>query len=206
MKKLMMLICVLSISAFAQKAVLVDVISENIIKVNVNGEIKRLHLSGIELFSKANNATKNVTLALKEEFKKKTHEYITQHLKIGSEIQYLIINTTKNNVQKVWLQSKELNYKMVRDGYALVDVKDPYLPTTFQKRMTIAMNYAKNKKLGLWKDSNNLLALVDQKQHMCGWSNNAMVNTMNRETILKAQQDALPKSVRMTQRLIVAMK
>jgi len=69
-KKTILGILLLSSSLLAQKATFIEVISENMIKINYKGTIRRVHLSGIELFSKANRTTNSISIDKKEEFKK----------------------------------------------------------------------------------------------------------------------------------------
>lgn len=207
MKKIALGIVLLSLSLFAQKAILLEVISENIIKVKEEGEIKKLHLAGIELFAKANKITKNVSLDEKEKLKQNAISYLEKKLKVGQEFTYSLVYTDTYGVKKVWLDVGELNYKMIRDGYAIVDLNDDYLPSFFQMRMTMAMKYAKDKKLGLWgKDTSSMLALIDSSKHMCGWSNQNQVQMMTKMAILKQHQDALPKIARFNMAKKVAMK
>lgn len=193
--------------AQAQKAILLDVISENILEVEYKGKVQKIHLVGLNLFAKANNATRDVSLDAKDEFKKQSIDYIKENLKIGSLIKYYILNEGESGAKKVWLHKDELNYKIVRDGYALVDLDDPYLPTKFKMRMTIAMNYAKNRALGMWGTNNKqLLALIDTKKHMCGWKNTNAVLSITKLAILKEQQNALPKSVRTPAQTYIALR
>jgi len=194
-KNIILTLLLLTSSAMAEKAILVDIISENLLKIEHDGITQRIHLAGIELFAKANNATKAIDLDTKDEFKKQSLEYLKHNLKIGSEIKYHVLYEDTVGVKKVWLDKNELNYKIVRDGYALVDLNDPYLHEMFKMRMTIAMKYAKDKKLGLWGLSNNpLLSLINKEQHMCGWENQKMLTGITKLAILKEQQDALVKS------------
>jgi len=206
--KVVLSLLLLSSCVFAemQKAVLVDVISENILKVKQDGVTQRIQLTGINLFSKANNATRAIDLDTKDEFKKQLLAYIKHNLKIGSEIKFYVLHDNAG-IKKVWLDKNELNYRMIRDGYALVDINDPYLPTMFKMRMTIAMNYAKDKKIGLWGMKDNpLLALIDNGQHMCGWKNQKAVTGITKLAILKEQQDALPKSSKIQALNYLALK
>ncbi len=184
----------LSISAFAQKAILVDVVSENILKVKIDNEVKRVHLAGIDLFATANGTSGSVSMQAKQRLKETTIRYLKSNLNVGSHVEYSVIYLTDSGVQKIWLTSNELNYKIIRDGYALVDTKDEYLPYTLKKRMTIAMKYAQEKEYGLWKNKAELMALVDMKQHMCGWSKETSFLTDTKMRVLKKQQDSLPKS------------
>lgn len=207
MKKIALGLVLLSLSLFAQKAILIDVISENIIKVKENGEIKKLHLAGIELFAKANQITREVSLDKKEKLKQNAIFYLKQKLKVGQEFTYSLLYTNTYGVKKVWLDVGELNYKMIRDGYAIVDLKDEYLPSFFQMRMTMAMKYAKDKKLGLWgKDISSMLSLIDKTKHMCGWKNQNQVQQITKLRILQQHQESLPKSVRFNMTKKIAMK
>ena len=206
MKKTILGILLLSSSLLAQRAVFVEVISENMIKINYKGTIQRVYLSGIELFSKANNATNNISIDKKEEFKKATLSYISTHLKAGDEIRYAVVYQNDKGIKKIWLDNNDLNYRMIRDGYALLDVNDSFLPTMFKMRMSKAMKYAKDKKLGLWaKDENNFAALIDNSKHMCGWNHQKNVAGITKESILKEHMAALPKSVRVRKEIFLAM-
>lgn len=198
MKKLFTgLLLMIGVSAYAQKAVLVDIVSENILKVKMNNEVKRVHLSGIELFSRANHATKEVSLEKKEAFKKLTLAYLKKNLPLGSTIEFAQLDDGLG-VNKIWLNTKQINYRLVRDGFALVNIDDASLPTMFKMRMTMAMKYAKDKKLGLWKNKQDLLALINKKGHMCGWENATTVPTMTKQAILKELKEALPKNSQLT--------
>ena len=196
MKRIVLGLMLLSLSLFAQKAVLVDIISENIIKVKKEGEVKKLHLVGIELFAKANNSTKEISFEQKQDLKELALAYMKKSLKIGEEFSYAVVYTDTKGVEKIWIDKKELNYKMIRDGYALVDLNDPFLPSFFQMRMTLAMKYAKDKKLGLWADSVTMTALIDNDKHMCGWKNKKTVPYITKQAILEEQKDALPNAAK----------
>lgn len=193
MKKIVLAVVLLSVSLLAQKAVFVDIVSENIIKVEKDGKVQRLHLAGIELFSKANKITKQITLDQKQNLKKQVIIYMQKHLKIGKEFSYSVVYRDNQGVEKVWLDDAGLNYKMVRDGYALVDLNDDFLPSFLQMRMTMAMKYAKEKKLGLWGEDKYIMAsLIDSSKHICGWNNEREVPAITKQSILKGHQDALP--------------
>ena len=203
MKKIILSILLLGTTAFAQKAILVDIISENIIKVKHNGSYKKLHLAGIDLFAKANNATRMMDLDTKDKLKSKAIKYLKKYLKVGTTIKYYPLTKSNLAIQKVWLDNYELNYKMVRDGYAIVDLNDTYLPTKFKMRMTIAMNYAKEKGFGLWHNkSNNMMALIDKTKHMCGWRNTQKVQGLTRLAVIKELRDTLPNSVKEDKKFI----
>ena len=198
MKKIIMVLAVLITASLAENGKLVEVVSENILKVEHNGVTKKIHLVGIELFSKANNRTKKVDLDTKEQLKQKTMTYIKQSLPLGSSIKYHVVYTDAKGVEKVWMATQEMNYKMVRNGYALVDVNDPYLHHSFEMRMTIAMKYAKDKKVGLWADqSKDMASLVNMDCSMCGWSKSKKHQGLTRMEVVKELESHLPKQQRM---------
>lgn len=185
MKKMILCASLLVTGVLADSGKLVDIISENIIKVEQNGKIKKIHLSGIELFAKANNHTKEVRYDKRDALKKKTIAYMKKMLGDDDIIKYSVLNRDNNGVEKVWIQNHQLNYKMVRDGYAVVDVEDPSLLHAFEMRMTIAMKYAKDQKFGLWADKTNKMALlIDKGRHMCGWPTSKKHVGISREEII----------------------
>lgn len=204
-KKIILSIFLLCSSVFAEKAILLDIVSENILKVQHKDGVERIHLTGIDLFAKANHATKSISLETKEKFKKETIAYIKRNLQIGSQIRYSVIANNNSGIKKVWIDKNELNYRIIRDGYALIDQDDPQIPSSFKMRMSMAMKYAKDRKLGLWAKGNNLLALVDTNRHMCGWNSKQGVDTITKLAILKEQQEALPKSARIQEKRYLAM-
>ncbi len=95
----------------------------------------------------------------------------------------------------------ELNYKLVRDDYAIVNDKDITLPSILKMRMIRDTEYAKNKKIGIWSNSTLIKAL----------NSTYLVYTKNkidtRAKILKKQINAFPKSAKLyLDRKIVAQK
>ena len=204
MKRIVLGVLLFISAVFAQKATLVEVISENMIKVqHDDGTYQRLQLVGIELFSKANNATRAIDLDTKDRLKKETISYIKTLIKTGDKIKYFSVNHRDSVIQKVWLDNHELNYKLVRDGYAVVTLNDYDLPTKFKMRMTMAMKYAKQKRFGLWNNkANNMMALIDTDKHMCGWSNKKNAQMLSQQSVLKELQEALPKKYRMQTQLL----
>jgi len=171
MKKTVLLMA-LSISlTLAQSAKVVEIISENTLKVEENGAEKKLHLSGIELFSKANNTKENnitVNPNEREALKKEALSYIEKMLPKGSTLQYITVSKDKFGIQYVWIDNHELNYKIIRDGFALTNPEDPSLPSGFRNRMLIAQNYAKEKGIGLWGKHKEMSALENQNVVACG--------------------------------------
>lgn len=167
----------LSISSIvAQSAQMVEAISENTIKVIENGVEKKLHLTGIELFAKANNNKENnttVSMEKREELKKEALSYIQNVLPKDSTITYTTVSEDKFGIRSVWVDNNDgLNYKIIKDGYALIDLEDSTLPTGFKRRMMIAQNYAKEKGNGLWGKHKEMNALdnKDIESCACGFS------------------------------------
>lgn len=207
MKKILASLLFIAGTLFAQKAVLVDVVSENILKVDINGKSKNLHLSGIELFAKANGLNQNLSFEEKEHLKFNAMQYIRNNLPIGSEVVYFVVYVDDFGVEKVWLDSSRLNYQMVRDGYALVDMNDTLVPSMFQMRMRVAMKYAKDNKLGLWGiSSESMNALFNTNVHRCGWHAQKSAPALTKESVLNRFKDALPKSSRIHVTEKVALK
>ncbi|QKF82227.1 thermonuclease family protein [Halarcobacter ebronensis] len=206
MKKLLILITLICSFAFAKSAQVVDIVSENIIKVKESsGVVKNIHLSGIELFATVNNSNKNVSYKIRDILKEKTISYMKTKIKIGSNINYFVVAKDSYGVEKVWIDNYELNYLMVKEGYAIVNMKDKFLPTVFKNRMSIAMNYAKEKKLGLWKDSSvSMLALVNKDIHMCGWKNSKINLGLTKNEVLEELKAHLPTSYQKEELFILA--
>ena len=63
--------------------------------------------------------------------------------------------------------------------------------------MSNVLKYTKDKRLRLWsKKENNLLALIDTNKYICGLKKNKGALGLTIIAILKEQQDALPKNMR----------
>lgn len=172
MKKTVLLMA-LSISlafAQAQSAKVIEIISENTIKVEENGAEKKIHLSGIELFAKANNnktSTTTVNSDKREELKKEALSHIEKMFPKGSTLSYITLSKDKFGIEYVWIDNDEFNYKIIRDGFALTDIEDTTLPSGFRNRMLIAQNYAKKKEIGLWGKYKEMSALENQDIVAC---------------------------------------
>jgi len=194
LKKILLILVLVMTASVAERAKLLDIVSENILKVEKDGEVKNVHLAGIALFSTANSVTREVKIATKDSLKEMTLAYMNEKLPIGSQIEYALVGTYPSGVQKVWLLTEDLNYNLIRSGHALVDVNDPYLPHAFEMRMTIAMKYAKDKQFGHWGQKPiAMAALVDKSCHMCGWKNSPKHRGLSRMEVLKELQKHLPK-------------
>ena len=150
MKKILLSGLILSTALFANNAKLVDIVSENILKVEQDGKIQRIHLAGINIFANAKYKNSDVAFKTKDELKKSSISYMNKLLKNQKNIKYHVVDLTKDGVKKVWLENHELNYKLVRDGYAIVNKNDISVPSKLKVRLSRAMQYAKDKELGLW--------------------------------------------------------
>ena len=162
----------LSISLmFAESAKIVEFVTEKTVKIDENGAEKRLHLSGIELFAKANNKQGSIQLVdydKREELKNRALVYMNKMFPKGSNISYQIFLKDEHGIEYAWIKDNDFNYKIVRDGYALTDVNDPSLPIGLRNRMLLAQNYAKKKGLGLWGIYEEMQMLEQQDVVACG--------------------------------------
>ncbi|MCH9813095.1 MAG: hypothetical protein K0U47_04030 [Epsilonproteobacteria bacterium] len=93
MRKIILATLLLVTTAFAEQATIMTIISENMIKVQTKDGIKKLHLSGIELFAKVNNDTKNVTPTTRQHLKEQSLNYMKTLLHSGEKIKYGIMAT-----------------------------------------------------------------------------------------------------------------
>ncbi len=194
MKKILLSGLILSATLFANSGKLVDIVSENILKVEANGKIEKIHLAGINIFANADYKNLQVSFQTKDQLKKSSIAYMNKLLKDQKNIKYHIVDITKNGVKKVWLENHELNYKLVRDGYAIVNEKDISVPSKLKMRLSRAMDYARDKKIGLWGNT-NLVSLVNMP-NSCSTHIKTISKEERKDEILKAQINSLPKSAR----------
>jgi len=194
MKKIIIGGLLLCTSLFANSAKLVDIISENILKVEKNGKVEKIHLAGINIFANANYKNSQVSFKTKDELKENAISYMSKLLKNQKNIKYHIVDLTPDGVKKVWIDNHELNYKLVRDGYAIVNENDITIPSKLKMRLSRAMEYARNKRIGLWGKT-NLVSLINMP-NSCSSHVKTLSLDEKKDKILKAQINALPKSVR----------
>ncbi|QHG91958.1 hypothetical protein CVO_09055 [Sulfurimonas sp. CVO] len=171
MKKFVLLIALFTSLVFAQSAKMVEIISENTVKIDKDGVEKKIHLSGIELFAKANNSKETIQLVdynKRDELKREALSYMKKMFPEGVDLSYQIFSKDEHGLEYVWISNNDFNYKIVRDGYALTDVEDPSLPTGLKNRMLIAQNYAKENGIGLWGKYKEMKALENQDIESCG--------------------------------------
>jgi len=171
MKKIVLLITLLTSMVFAQSVKMVEIISENTVKVDKDGVEKKIHLSGIELFAKANNNKESIQLVdhnKREVLKKEALSYMKKMFPEGSTLSYQNFSKNEHDTESVWISNNDFNYKIVKDGYALTNTEDPTLPSGLKNRMLIAQNYAKEKGNGLWgKYKNEMKALENPNIVSC---------------------------------------
>lgn len=177
MKGLVLILMALSFLV-ADSALLVDILDEKTVIVELDGKQKRLHLVGLELFSKANNipsenrADHVVGINERAEMAKKALAHAKNLLPLGQKIEYQVFATDEFGGLHAWILTKDFNYWIIREGYGLVDLEDHYLPSGLRSRMTIAMRYAMEKKIGLWNDHGRSMEhLAKTDRPMCGWTN-----------------------------------
>lgn len=143
----------------AQEAVVVAIQSENRIIVQNNGKQYPIRLAGIASFATAGVRQAEVPWQTREAFSAKVREILEHRIAVGSVIHYAVIDDGDRGAEYVWLYDEELNYRLVREGYALVDSSDPYLPGQLEMRMKMAMAYARAHKLGFWKRPKEMAAM-----------------------------------------------
>ena len=194
MKKILLSGLFLSATLFANSGKLVDIVSENILKVEQNGKIERIHLAGINIFANADYKNLQVTFKTKDELKKSSISYMNKLLKDQENIKFHIVDITNDGIKKVWIENHELNYKLVRDGYAIVNEKDISVPSKLKMRLSRAMEYARDKKIGLWGKT-KLISLLNMP-NSCSSHIKTISIEEKKDEILKAQIDALHKSSR----------
>lgn len=171
MKKFVLLMVLLTSLTFAESAKIVEFIAENTLKIDENGVEKRLHLTGIELFAKANNKKGSIQLVdydKREELKNKALAYMNKMFPKGSNISYQVFLKDEHGIEYAWIKDNDFNYKIVRDGYALTDVKDTSLPRGLRNRMLIAQDHAKKKGIGLWGIYAEMQMLEQKDVVACG--------------------------------------
>jgi len=172
MKKFVLLIALFTSLVFAQSAKMVEIISENTVKIDKDGVEKKIHLSGIDLFAKANYNEKNIQLVdnkTREELKREALAYMKKMFPEGSTFSYQIFSKNEKGIECVWISDNDFNYKIIRDGYALSDFEDLSLPSRLKNRLSIAQNYAKGNGIGLWGKYKEMKALENPNSKACAF-------------------------------------
>jgi len=167
MKKIIFITFILSLSLFAREAIVKEILSENMILIEQKGITKRAQLAGIAQFIKINQKNRKISFKERERLRKKAMDFLQESIPVGKKIEFIKIDND-SSLDYIWVSvdKKELNYLMVKNGYALLDANDPYLLGMFHHRLKVAMNYAKREKTGLWKsDFEKLEKLVTKRSY-----------------------------------------
>jgi hypothetical protein len=188
MKKLLIMI-LLPLYVWANTGTLIEIINENILKLQTPTGIKKVHLAGIELIG---NSFKPLNASQKEILKQKVQKYMSTVIAKGEKITYHVVSQSTSNIQYVWIQNQELNYKLIRDGFATLKTNDYNTPSLLQMRMKRALAFAQKKNLGLWKEE-KLVALCPAITH-CNTQKSIIEQ---RQAQLQEHISKLPKSARL---------
>ncbi len=171
----LLLSMVLAILSFAAEGVVKEVLSENMILIEQNGVTKRVQLAGIALFSNVNAQNKTIEFAKREKLAKGAIDYLQEKLSPGERIKFYRLDNEGTGPTLIWAivdGDQELNYLMVKNGYALLDRQNPYLWGLLEMRLKRAMMYAKEKRLGMWRNNyETMSALVEKHRHFFGGVN-----------------------------------
>lgn len=151
MKKIALL-AALAAFAFADVGTLVKVVDEKRIEVKTDGKSEVLLLEGIVTFREALARQKDAKIDQKVigKLESEALSYAASKLKPKEQINYQVVGKDERGERKIWVLDNEYNYYAVRDGYSLADAQDLKMHKGLRCRLTTAMGYAKNKKLGLW--------------------------------------------------------
>ena len=174
MKRVLLILAILNLFLFAREAVIKEILSENMILIEQNGVTKRAQLAGIALFANVNYKNKKVSYKEREKLHAEAMDYLLEHMPIGSKIKYIKIDNAQKGPEYIWPVvngDQELNYLMVKNGYALLDATNPYLLAMFEMRLKRAMKYAKQKRLGLWKENYATMSQLVEKRDYYGSTN-----------------------------------
>ncbi len=144
----------LVVGLLAREGVVKEIISENEIVLMYNGTPMRAKLAGIASFLTANQKAA-ISYTKREELQRAAKEFLGEHLLVGRKIKFIQMDNEGHGPKLIWVSlddGRELNYQMVKEGFAVVDANDPYLLGSFYMRLKRAMAYAKKKRAGLWQD------------------------------------------------------
>ena len=172
MKLLFLLL--ISLSLFAREAILRDVLDEHTILVEYQGELKRAFLAGVASYLRSNPDNKKVDYQKREALRQKAMEYLKENLPVGEKLDLVKIDYEDDALHVFVIRKRDgaqLNYQLVKDGYALLDCNDPYLLSGLYGRMKIAMKYAQAKKRGLWRQNEAEMAGLIEKRTYYGSTN-----------------------------------
>ncbi|NPA64926.1 MAG: hypothetical protein GXO16_08135 [Epsilonproteobacteria bacterium] len=139
----------------AREGIIKEILSENEVVLEYQGKPLRAKLAGVASFRTANVKSGKVSYQKREELQSRALEFLGEHLPRGKRVRFIKIDNEGRGPQLIWISldgGKELNYQMLKQGYAILDANDPYLLGSFYMRLKRAMNYAKEQRAGLWRD------------------------------------------------------
>ncbi|WP_281951210.1 thermonuclease family protein [Nitrosophilus kaiyonis] len=174
MKKIVLFIFAFCFTIYAREAIIKDIINENTIIIEQNGIEKRAKLAGIISFLKANQKNRDVSYKKRENLQSKAIDFLKENLRVGEKIDFIKIDYENDKSLHIWASYKdgrEINYQMIKDGYALLDANDPYLLGSFYMRLYRAQKYAKDKRFGLWKNEFKNMKKLAEVRDFYGSSN-----------------------------------
>ncbi len=173
MKKAVLFLIFIGSFLFGREAVIKEILSENMIIMEQNGVSKRAKLAGIALFTKVNGKNRSVSYKERERLHAEAVNYILENMPVGSKIKFIKIDNAEEGAEYIWpiIGDQELNYLMVKNGYALLDANDPYLLGAFYMRLKTAMEYAKRKRFGLWRDNFGVMSSLVETRSYYGSDN-----------------------------------
>ncbi len=183
MKKIILFLITLSTLLFSREAIIKEILSENMILIDQNGVTKRAQLAGIALFANTNSENKKISYKDREKLHKEAMNYLLENLPIGAKIKFIKIDNENSGPEYIWpvIGGEELNYLMVKHGYALLDRDNPYLLGMFYMRLNRAMGYAKEKRLGLWKDNFEIMNSLAKNQNRHKNKRDELLNLLQKQ-------------------------
>ncbi len=159
---------------FARDGIVRDIINENTIMIEHNGKLQRAFLAGVASYLSSNAKNHEIGFKQREALREAAIDYLKERLRPGERIDFVKIDYEDDALHIFVIKKKDnsqLNYELVKEGYALLDCNDPYLLNGLYGRMKIAMNYAKSKKRGLWSQHGDTLEALIEKRTYYGSTN-----------------------------------
>jgi endonuclease YncB( thermonuclease family) len=184
MARLAVLLILFAASVFGRDGIIRDIIDERTVLIEYNGELKRAHLVGIASYLAANPENKTLSYKDREALRAAAIEYLREQLPPGEPVDFVKLDYDDDALHIYVIKKRDgtqLNYDLIKRGYALLDANDPYLLRSFYMRMKRAMEYAKERQNGLWRQQGEQMAQLVQKRDFYGSQN----KNIPREDILE---------------------
>ncbi len=126
-------------------------------------------MTDVASYYNSNAGNRSINFKQREVIRQKAMEYIKENLLVGERLDLVRIDY-EDDALHVFVTCKrdgaQLNYDLIKHGYALLDMNDPYLLGGLYMRMKIAMNYARAKGNGLWREhAKELAGLIEQRSY-----------------------------------------